>query len=143
MGCIGSNADLEGRGQHAIIIGHGRVGRTISPILAQEGLPFLVIERDRPRFEILRAKGAPAVFGDATVPGVLDSAGVERARLLIVATPDSFLARRAVEIARLENPGIDIVVRTHSYEELARLRAEHGGRIIMGEHELEAEAERR
>ena len=121
---------------HAIIIGHGRVGGTITPILRSEGLPFLVVERDRPRFEALRTKGVPVIFGDATVPGVLEAAGVEHARLLIVATPDSFLARRAVEIARQRNPGIDIVVRTHSHDELVRLRAEHSGRIIMGEQEL-------
>lgn len=41
-----------------------------------------------------------------------------------------------LEIARQKNPGIDIVVRTQSHEEQARLRAEHSGRIIMGEHEL-------
>ena len=121
---------------HAIIVGHGRVGSTITPVLVREGLPFLVVERDRPRFEAMRAQGVPVIFGDAMAPGLLESAGVEHARLLIVATPDSYLARRAVEIARQRNPGIDIVVRTHSYEELARLRAEHSGRIIMGEHEL-------
>jgi CPA2 family monovalent cation:H+ antiporter-2 len=121
---------------HAIIVGHGRVGSTITPVLVREGLPFLVVERDRPRFEAMRSQGVPVIFGDAMAPGLLESAGVEHARLLIVATPDSYLARRAVEIARQRNPGIDIVVRTHSYEELARLRAEHSGRIIMGEHEL-------
>ena len=121
---------------HAIIIGHGRVGSAITPILESEGLPFLVVERDRPRFETLRSRGVPVIFGDATVPGLLESAGLAQARLLIVATPDSFLARRAVEIARQVNPGIDVVVRTHSHEELVRLRAEHAGRIIMGEHEL-------
>jgi CPA2 family monovalent cation:H+ antiporter-2 len=133
----GSSSELPAEMRdHAIIIGHGRVGSTITPVLESEGLPFLVVERDRPRFEALRAKGMPVVFGDATVPGLLESAGVEHARLLIVATPDSFLARRTVEIARHRNPGIDLVVRTHSHEELARLRAEHTGRIIMGEQEL-------
>ncbi len=76
------------------------------------------------------------MFGDASVPGVLEQAGVATARLLIGATPDSFIARRAVEIAREHNPGIDIVVRTHSHEELLRLRTEHSERIIMGEQEL-------
>jgi monovalent cation:H+ antiporter-2, CPA2 family len=121
---------------HAIVIGHGRVGGTITPVLAAEGLPFLVIERDRLRFEALRLGGVPAVFGDASMQGVLEEAGVGRARLLIVATPDSFIARRAIEIAREARPGIDIVVRTHSHAELLRLQAEHVGKIIMGEQEL-------
>jgi CPA2 family monovalent cation:H+ antiporter-2 len=121
---------------HAIVIGHGRVGGTITPVLATEGLPFLVVERDRQRYEVLAKLGTPVLYGDATVPGVLDSAGVRRARLLIVATPDSFLTRRVVEVAREANPGIDIVVRTHSQGEFERLRREHAGTIVMGEHEL-------
>jgi CPA2 family monovalent cation:H+ antiporter-2 len=121
---------------HAILIGHGRVGGTITPVLQQEALPYVVIERDRRRFDALRAQGVSVVFGDASVPGVLEQAGVATARLLIVATPDSFIARRAVELAREHNPAIDIVVRTHSHEEMERLRAEHAGRIIMGEQEL-------
>ncbi len=76
---------------HAILIGHGRVGGTITPVLDREALPYLVVERDRRRFEALRAQGVPVVFGDASAPGVLEQAGVAAARLLIVATPDSFL----------------------------------------------------
>ena len=121
---------------HAILIGHGRVGGTIAAVLAQEALPYVVVERDRRRFKALLAQGVPVVFGDVSVPGVLEQAGVAAARLLIVATPDSFIARRAVEIAREHNPSVDIVVRTHSNEELSRLRARHSRRIIMGEHEL-------
>ena len=121
---------------HAIVIGHGRVGGTITPVLAAEGLPFLVVERDRQRYDVLSKLGTPVLYGDASVPGVLESAGVRRARLLIVATPDSFLTRRVVEVARDANPGIGIVVRTHSHGEFERLRREHRGTIVMGEHEL-------
>jgi CPA2 family monovalent cation:H+ antiporter-2 len=125
-----------GMRDHAIVIGHGRVGGAITPVLAAEGLPFLVVDRDRQRFEVLSKLGMPVIYGDASIPGVLESAGVRRARLLVVATPDSFLTRRAVEIARAANPGIEIVVRTHSYAEFERLRSEHRGTIVMGEHEL-------
>ncbi len=121
---------------HAIVIGHGRVGGSITPVLAAEGLPFLVVERDRQRYEVLSKLGTPVLYGDASIPGVLESAGVRRAKLVVVATPDSFLTRRVVEIARAANPGIEIVVRTHSYEQFERLRQEHRGTIVMGEHEL-------
>jgi len=94
-------------------------------------MPYLVVERDRAALRRTAGAGRPGVFGDASVPGVLEQAGVATARLLVVATPDSFIARRAVEIAREHNPSVEIVVRTHSHEELSRLRAEHSGRIIM------------
>lgn len=121
---------------HAIIIGHGRVGSAITPVLRAEGLPFIVIERDQPRYEELCAAGIPAIFGDATLPDLLQHAGVARARLLIIASPDSFQTRSALQIAMEANPQIDIVVRTHSENEYQALRERHIGRVILGEHEL-------
>ncbi len=121
---------------HAIVIGHGRVGSTITPVLRAEGLPFIVIERDQPRYEALRAAGCAALFGDATVPGLLQQAGVADARLLIIASPDSFQTRSALQIATEANPRIDVVIRTHSENEYQLLREKHIGRVILGEHEL-------
>ena len=121
---------------HAIVVGHGRVGSSITRVLEHERLPFVVLERDRPRYEAMRARGVAAILGDATQPALLDAAGISRARLLIVATPDSYRARRVLEIAEATNPGIQVVVRTHSEEELARLRADHVGHVVMGEQEL-------
>jgi len=119
-----------------VVVGHGRVGSTITRALEHEGLPFVVVERDRPRFDALRARGVAAVFGDATVPEVLDASGITRARLLIVATPDSYRARHVLELADAANPGIQAVVRTHSEDELARLRTTVHGHVVMGEREL-------
>jgi CPA2 family monovalent cation:H+ antiporter-2 len=121
---------------HAIVIGHGRVGSAITPVLRAEGLPFIVIERDQPRYEELCAAGVPAIFGDATLPDLLQHAGVARARLLIIASPDSFQTRSALQIATEANPHIDVVVRTHSETEYQALRERHIGRVILGEHEL-------
>ena len=121
---------------HAVVVGHGRVGSSITRALEQERLPFVVVERDRPRYDALRTRGVPAVFGDATDPEMLRSAAVGTARLLIVATPDSYRARRVLELAEAANPGIQAVVRTHSEDELARLRTTVNGHVVMGEREL-------
>jgi CPA2 family monovalent cation:H+ antiporter-2 len=121
---------------HAIVVGHGRVGGSITPVLEQEHLPFVVLERDRPRFEALRARGVPAILGDATSPELLDAAGIRQARVLIIATPDSIRARRVLELAQAVNPEIQVVVRTHSEPERALLRGQYNGQIVMGEQEL-------
>jgi CPA2 family monovalent cation:H+ antiporter-2 len=118
---------------HAIIIGHGRVGGALSPILEREGLPFVVIERDRELIEALKQRSIPSVFGDATARGVLEAARVEAARVLIVALPDSFQVRRVLEIAHHLNPRIDTVARTHSESELRYLQAKGVGLVVMGE----------
>jgi CPA2 family monovalent cation:H+ antiporter-2 len=121
---------------HAIIVGHGRVGGVITPLLEGEGLPFVVIERDRVQFERLQSRGVPAVYGDATARGVLGAAGISQARLLIIASPDGFQARRILELARAVNPHIETVARTHSEEELAYLQKQGVGFVLMGEREL-------
>ena len=121
---------------HAIVVGHGRVGSEITRVLAREKLPFVVLERDRPRYEALVHAETPAVFGDAAIAGILESAGVAEAGMLIIATPDSYRARAVLEQARAANPHIDIVVRTHSDEELTHLRGQNLGYVVMGEREL-------
>jgi monovalent cation:H+ antiporter-2, CPA2 family len=128
--------DEEGSRDHAIIVGYGRVGRMIGDVLEAQGLPFVVVEQNRRLVETLRQRGVHAVYGDATAAGVLKAACVERARLLIVATPESFQLRRILELARKANPRIDTAVRTHSVGELAYLELHGVGAAIMGAREL-------
>ena len=125
-----------GMHDHAILVGYGRVGGAIGPVLREQGLPFVVIERDHLMLASAQEAGVPTIVGDASVPAVLRAAGVERARLIAVATPDSFQARRIVEVSRALNPAIEIVVRTHKDAEIAALEALGAGRIVMGEREL-------
>jgi CPA2 family monovalent cation:H+ antiporter-2 len=129
----GSTAGLR---DHAIIVGFGRVGGAIGPVLRQEGLPIAVVERDHLMLASAQNQGIPTIPGDAMVPAVLSSAGIERARLLVVATPDSFQARRIIEVARKMNPAVDLVVRTHSEGEFKTLETLGAGRVVMGEREL-------
>ena len=64
-------------------------------------------------------------------------AHVARARMLVIATQDSLDVRRIAAHARLLNPGIELVVRSHNEEEEARrLEEEIAGRVFAGEHEL-------
>jgi CPA2 family monovalent cation:H+ antiporter-2 len=121
---------------HAVIVGYGRVGRRIAETLRTRGIRFVVAEQNRELVEQLRAQGEHAVSGDASTPMVLAQAHVARARVLVIATPDTARVRRMIEIARILQPGVEIVVRTHSEEEAVLLEREHAGKVFMGEHEL-------
>jgi len=121
---------------HAILVGFGRVGSAIAEVLRDQGLPFAVIERDHLMLASAQSAGVPTIVGDAAAPGVLASAGLARARIVVVATPDSFQARRIVELAHEQRPGVDLVVRTHSTSELRKLEELKVGRAVMGEREL-------
>ena len=121
---------------HAVIVGYGRVGSVVGKGLKSQGLPVVVIERDRRRVEALRERGVPAIFGDATTPGVLEAASADQARLIVIATPEGYQTRRIIERVRALNPKIDTAVRTHNESEVAHLERQGVGVAIMGEREL-------
>jgi monovalent cation:H+ antiporter-2, CPA2 family len=119
-----------------VLVGYGRVGRRIGEALTEKGIPFVVAEENREIVEKLRDSGIPAVSGDASEPAVLIQAHIQRARMLVIATPDTLDVRRMIEIARTVNPRIETVVRTHSEEEAVLLENENAGKVFLGEHEL-------
>jgi CPA2 family monovalent cation:H+ antiporter-2 len=121
---------------HVLLVGYGRVGRTVGEELRRRGVPLVVAEEHREIVERLRDEGIHAVSGEASDPAVLIQGHVARARMLVIATPDSFQARRMIEVARMLNPAIEIVVRTHSDGEAELLRAEKVAGVFLGEHEL-------
>jgi CPA2 family monovalent cation:H+ antiporter-2 len=123
---------------HVVLVGYGRVGRRIADALAEQRLTCVVVEQNRELVERLRQRNVPAVSGDASDPAVLVQGHVARARMLVIATPEPVHVRKMAEVARMLNPRIEIVVRTHSDEEAALLRQENVGEVFMGEHELAA-----
>lgn len=130
--------DLRHLTEHIVLVGYGRVGRRVGDALAAKGIAFVVVEDTRTIVEQLRKSDVPAVFGNGAEAGVLIQAHIHRARMLIIATPESADARKMVQIARAINPHVEIVVRTHSDEDAARLARADGGKVFLGEHELAA-----
>lgn len=127
----------EGIADHAILVGHGRVGRVVAAALRRHGLPHVVVEHDRAAAEHLRAQGVPAVWGDATRPEVMAAARPERARLVILALPGAAEARAALALARAANPDIIVAARAHDDGEMQFLSGECGaGLVVMGEREI-------
>ena len=77
-----------------------------------------------------------AVSGNAADEGVLTQAHVTGARLVVLAIPDAYQARSAIEIARALQPNLQVVARAHSDDEAALLRKERDSHVFIGEHEL-------
>jgi CPA2 family monovalent cation:H+ antiporter-2 len=121
---------------HVIVVGYGRVGERVSVALAEAGVPHAVIEQNRELVARLRDRDIPAVFGSATDVAVLAKAHVAAARTLVLAIPDAFDARKAIEAARTIAPRLKIVAHAQSDEEAALLRKESATEVLMGEHEL-------
>ncbi|OZA36363.1 MAG: Kef family K(+) transporter, partial [Hydrogenophilales bacterium 17-64-34] len=124
---------LEGQ---VVLVGFGRVGKRIASALEARGIPYVVAEQNRELVENLRKKGMVAVSGNAADPAVLIQAHIADAAMLVVATPDPLNVRQMADTARTLNPGIEIVLRTHSEDESLMLRKEGIGTVFFGEEEL-------
>ena len=125
---------------HVVVVGYGRFGTTIMEALQRESARYVIVEEQERLVAGLRTRGERAVFGDATRSEVLQRAGIEHARLIVVTAPEPIRARRVVELARALNPAIAIGVRTHSaseqafFEEFVRA-PDTSGRAIYAERE--------
>jgi monovalent cation:H+ antiporter-2, CPA2 family len=119
-----------------VLVGWGRVGKQIAGELAKEGIPFVVADSNRELVEALRRKDRPAVWGDATEPAVLIQAHIREARALVIATPETVQVRAMVETARMLNPDIEVIVRSHNAEEAELLERDGAGKVFVGEREL-------
>jgi CPA2 family monovalent cation:H+ antiporter-2 len=119
-----------------VLVGYGSVGKRIAQELDSQGVHYVVAEQNRDIVDALRRRDQPAVAGNAADPAVLIQAHIARAAMLVIATPDTFHVRAMVETAKALNPDIRCVVRTHNEEEARLLRAETGGTVLVGEHEL-------
>ena len=124
---------LEGQ---VVLVGYGRVGKRIADALEASNIPYVVAEQNRELVESLRKKGIVAVSGNAGDPAVLIQAHIADAAMLVVAVPDSLNVRQMAQTARTLNPGVEIVLRTHSEEESEMLRKEDIGKVFFGEEEL-------
>ncbi len=124
---------LEGQ---VVLVGYGRVGRRIAEALSERGIPYVVTEQNREHVESLRKKGLAAVSGNAADPMVLVQAHIATAAMLVIAIPDPVGIRQMIDTARTLNPGIEIVLRTHSEYETELMRNDRVGTVFFGEEEL-------
>ena len=125
---------------HVVVIGHGRVGTTVTEALQRESARYVIVDEQERVVAGLRVRGERAVYGDATRAEVLERAGIEHARLVVVTAPEPIRSRRVVAVARDLNPQVAVAVRTHSAAEQAFfedfVHANGGtGRAIYAERE--------
>jgi voltage-gated potassium channel len=94
---------------HYIICGYGRMGRIIARELHEEGVQFVIVEKDPAALE--EKKDALVVIGDATRDHTLKEAGIDKACGLISVLPNDAENLFVVLSARGLNPNILIVAR--------------------------------
>lgn len=119
-----------------IIVGYGPVGRHVHRIAEDFGLKTVIIEMNPDTVNELAAQGTPAIFGDAARREVLEVAGINRTRYLVVTLPDIFSRIAVIATARLEAPDLEIITRARYLQE--RVILEESGASIITFEEAEA-----
>jgi len=110
---------------HYIVVGYGRLGKTIVEQLRAMDSPVVVIERDGANAEAAERDGLIAITGDASDDNVLRQAGIERARGIAVAVSSAAEAVYVTMSARELRPDLDIVTRVSDPEHA--LKAKRAG----------------
>jgi len=86
--------------QHVILAGFGRVGARIGVLLAEAGVPYIAIDMKQDRVKSARKQGFPVFFGDASRLKVLQAAGADKAKMLVIALEDQEQVNKLVAQVR-------------------------------------------
>jgi len=132
-GAQASEADEIDDDGSIIIAGVGRFGGVINRVLLSAGYKTVVLDHNSEHLEKLRAFDIKVFFGDATRPDLLHAAGIENARMLIIAIDDAERATELVRYAIKHHPHICIVARAVDRHHVYELWAA-GCRDIIREH---------
>lgn len=97
---------------HVVIAGYGRMGRMVCEILEKESIPYIVIEGNSAHVTHGRKQRKPVFFGDAKRLDVLETAGISRARAVIVTFLDEACSSKIVQQVRSTYSQLPIIVRT-------------------------------
>jgi monovalent cation:H+ antiporter-2, CPA2 family len=111
------------RGGHAIVVGHGRVGKVVCALLAQHRVPFIAADSNARDVARDRADGQEVYFGNALDPGFLRACGLMEATGLIITVQSLAIVDDVLELARALRPDLPIFARAHDATHAAHLYA--------------------
>lgn len=124
---------------HLIIVGFGLNGRNLARAARAAGIPYVVVEMNPRTVRTERAKGETILYGDASFEPVLQAAGIETAKSLVVVINDPGAVRGIVSCGKRLNPGVHIIVRTRYVEEVESLYRLGADEVIPEEFETSIE----
>ncbi|NUQ23229.1 MAG: potassium channel protein [Saprospiraceae bacterium] len=124
------NSKVDKLNNHIILCGFGRFGQEVASQLTAQKMPFVVIEHDASKIELIQQidPNMLYVYDDATHDEALIKAGLERARAVISALPADSDNVFIVLTARQINPTVRIISRVaelKSQKKLIKAGADH------------------
>lgn len=94
-----------------IIAGFGRVGQIVARLAHMQRIAFTAIDNNIDRIDFVRKYGGKLYYGDATQPEMLRSAGIQHAKVFVLAIDDVEVSMNVARHIRLNYPTLLLVVR--------------------------------
>ncbi len=104
-----------------IIAGIGRFGQVVNRLVQNSGYQTTVLDHNLETIQLMRRFGFKGFFGDPSRPDLLHAAGLETAKILVVALDDPKTALSLVKYAKKERPDIKVVARATDRVQVFRL----------------------
>ncbi|HVO91185.1 MAG TPA: monovalent cation:proton antiporter-2 (CPA2) family protein [Casimicrobiaceae bacterium] len=109
------------RQDHVIVCGYGRSGQNLVRLLEREDIAYLALDSDPDRVREAAEAGSMVVYGDAARREVLVSAGLHKARALVITFADTAVALRILHNVQQVRPELPVIVRTLDDSEIDKL----------------------
>jgi CPA2 family monovalent cation:H+ antiporter-2 len=120
---------------HVIVAGYGDAARQLVRVLNGSRIPYVITTLSPGGAAEAEAEGLPVIRGDASKQLTLVHAGVDRARMLVIADDDPATAHRIAAVARPIAPAARILVRTRYVGDIVPLTDAGANRVIAEEME--------
>ena len=124
---------------HVVVCGYGRIGRNLVRLLNEHDSSIVVIDQSEAAIQKLREAEVPYVYGNAASLHVLEKAGVDQARSLVIALPDAMSTRLALKRALELAPDLDIVVQANHNRDIELLYQLGAKEVVQPEFEASLE----
>jgi monovalent cation:proton antiporter-2 (CPA2) family protein len=108
-----------------LVVGIGRFGQTLIRFLRANGFACTVLDIDSEQIDIMARFGIKSYFGDGSNPDLLRAAGLERAKVLVLAIDEPETTLKIVETLRPQYPDLPIFAR--AFDRLHAYRLLHLG----------------
>ena len=115
---------IEPQQSDVLLAGFGRFGHIVGRLLRANGFHVTVLDNDAEQVETLRKFGLESFYGDAGRLDLLRTAGIENARLFILAIDNEQKSLEIVDMLKKQYPALPILARAasrqHAYELIRR-----------------------
>ena len=116
-----SDPALEEVQNGTVIIGFGRVGRTVADMLRRHNLPYMGVDADIDNVNAARRGGYNVLFGDVTRSELVDKLNLGHAKALVLTMDDPVLTVRLAKRVRGWVPNLPIIARARDSGHAAEL----------------------